>query len=601
MDIKELLKRYEELNFDDMEDSTGIKIQESKKQTKAKHEDFDLLNHDDKFRYMMLDRMRSDCDYFLGNGNGYEKHLWSGSVEKQIENMKALWNSFVEKPEWLSMEDIEQYEKDMLAKKQEKQVTAKELNAQYEALNEVSDELKQRVYDKRKEQADKAQAKLNRTVALTKATKTITINLASTEVNTSEFSYEEGEILHGASWDGLEDITAVVFTTDDLKEAINKAADIYNDIGITEYRQYSKTLICTSLINENNDKPSDKELEQFKAGEINLYIVDIFTKIEFENPEDEQIFINILKKDKVNIQESINEISYELADDVNTKRQVDALQTAVNYVKAKGTDEEDDARDIAKTAKEKAKKNNILFDKWKKAKAKTEAVGYDNYGPKEMLNKQEGTFMIQYNGGAGSIERLYSAGCGRLVWKNIVNGDSFEQNGKTYNVYTTDYDNALDLVDRFGGEIVPLEESVVATYKDNDTHEIRRENNKYNVVSHVNKTPTIREGVQCLSSAINAMNRLHPNAKQVKESKINEISDELKDKVTAKRLNDLMDAQKASYEADKKYQKCLDNTEENPSDENIAKDAKAAKDAAKKTKDRIEKAKKYTKNLKLRK
>jgi hypothetical protein len=34
-------------------------------------------------------------------------------VEEQIKKMKELWNILPQKPEWLSMEDIEEYEKKM--------------------------------------------------------------------------------------------------------------------------------------------------------------------------------------------------------------------------------------------------------------------------------------------------------------------------------------------------------------------------------------------------------------------------------------------------------------------------------------------------------
>lgn len=75
-----------------------------------------LLSRDESFRYQMLDRMRSDCDYYLGNGRIYGNHLWAGEVEEQIKYMKSLWLSFAEdkKPEWLTWEQILQYEKDML-------------------------------------------------------------------------------------------------------------------------------------------------------------------------------------------------------------------------------------------------------------------------------------------------------------------------------------------------------------------------------------------------------------------------------------------------------------------------------------------------------
>lgn len=71
---------------------------------------------DDRFRYMLLDRMRGDCDYFLGNGRIYGNHLWAGNVPDQIGYMKALWESFPEngKPEWLTMEQILDYEQKML-------------------------------------------------------------------------------------------------------------------------------------------------------------------------------------------------------------------------------------------------------------------------------------------------------------------------------------------------------------------------------------------------------------------------------------------------------------------------------------------------------
>lgn len=79
----------------------------------------DLLHHDKSFRYQLLDRMRSDCDYFLGYGNRCSKHLWAGNEKEQIACMKALWESFGpdEKPYFLSMEQIQEYEKKMVPEK----------------------------------------------------------------------------------------------------------------------------------------------------------------------------------------------------------------------------------------------------------------------------------------------------------------------------------------------------------------------------------------------------------------------------------------------------------------------------------------------------
>lgn len=73
-------------------------------------------SNDPEFNYRLLDRLRSDCDYFLGNGNRAEKHLWAGNCEAQIAKMREIYNSLEEKPEWLSEEDIDNYEKEMCSK-----------------------------------------------------------------------------------------------------------------------------------------------------------------------------------------------------------------------------------------------------------------------------------------------------------------------------------------------------------------------------------------------------------------------------------------------------------------------------------------------------
>ena len=63
--------------------------------------------------YRLLDRLRIDCDYYLGAGGRSEKHLWAGSVEKQIAKMRELYAALPEKPEWLSEQDIDRYEQQM--------------------------------------------------------------------------------------------------------------------------------------------------------------------------------------------------------------------------------------------------------------------------------------------------------------------------------------------------------------------------------------------------------------------------------------------------------------------------------------------------------
>ena len=59
--------------------------------------------------YRLLSRLKADCDYFLGAGGRAEKHLWAGNVREQIAKMRELYDALPEKPEWLTMEDIDRY------------------------------------------------------------------------------------------------------------------------------------------------------------------------------------------------------------------------------------------------------------------------------------------------------------------------------------------------------------------------------------------------------------------------------------------------------------------------------------------------------------
>lgn len=74
-----------------------------------------FLECEPKYRYMLLSRLKQDCEYYFGNGNENPENLCAGNEKDQIDEMKALWNSFSEedKPEWLSWEDILDYEKQM--------------------------------------------------------------------------------------------------------------------------------------------------------------------------------------------------------------------------------------------------------------------------------------------------------------------------------------------------------------------------------------------------------------------------------------------------------------------------------------------------------
>lgn len=68
-----------------------------------------------ELQYGMLDRLRSDCDYYLGYGRRNPDFLYEKSEEAHIETMKNIWKSFPQegKPEWLTWEQVLEYEKKM--------------------------------------------------------------------------------------------------------------------------------------------------------------------------------------------------------------------------------------------------------------------------------------------------------------------------------------------------------------------------------------------------------------------------------------------------------------------------------------------------------
>ena len=89
----------------------------------------ELLNGDDSFRYMMIDRLLGDCRYYLGYGDRCTSNLWAKDENKQIKYIKALYNSFDNnKPNFITIEDILQIEKEMTDKEYIKNMLQEKLN-----------------------------------------------------------------------------------------------------------------------------------------------------------------------------------------------------------------------------------------------------------------------------------------------------------------------------------------------------------------------------------------------------------------------------------------------------------------------------------------
>ncbi len=86
------------------------------KLSKNNQEIEELVNSEKEFRYQMLGRLQSDCKYFLGNGNGDEKHLWGKDVRTHTDAMFALYDSFKDEevPDWITYTMIMEYKHWML-------------------------------------------------------------------------------------------------------------------------------------------------------------------------------------------------------------------------------------------------------------------------------------------------------------------------------------------------------------------------------------------------------------------------------------------------------------------------------------------------------
>lgn len=77
----------------------------------------EVASSNNQFKYMMLSRLKDDCDQYLGPCyNRDPKRLWAEDEATHIECMKRLFNSFsdTDKPQWLSEKELLDYERELL-------------------------------------------------------------------------------------------------------------------------------------------------------------------------------------------------------------------------------------------------------------------------------------------------------------------------------------------------------------------------------------------------------------------------------------------------------------------------------------------------------
>ena len=110
MNWKEVFERYE------LFAERNMQLTEKMRAEEIEAEDDEIEEQDYTYQYKMLSRLKSDCDYYLGNGQQQDKVLWAETPKEQIEEMWKLYAMLPKdkKPEWLTEEDMKQYEKRML-------------------------------------------------------------------------------------------------------------------------------------------------------------------------------------------------------------------------------------------------------------------------------------------------------------------------------------------------------------------------------------------------------------------------------------------------------------------------------------------------------
>lgn len=73
-----------------------------------------FIKNPKQFDYMMLDKLRGHCDAHLNVDNAYRRRISDDDKQYVIDEMKDLWNGLSEKPEWLTWDQILDYEKRLL-------------------------------------------------------------------------------------------------------------------------------------------------------------------------------------------------------------------------------------------------------------------------------------------------------------------------------------------------------------------------------------------------------------------------------------------------------------------------------------------------------
>ena len=231
-----------------------------------------------EYNYMLLDRLKQDCEYFLGNGNGNVDTLWAKDIDEQIAKMKELYNSFTddEKPEWITIDDINNYEKEMKEYNKEKKIEVTERDLSKDLYQ---DEANRRIHA-RLEFLDVYLDGLEKALK-NKDTDNIILNKSKIKSNVA---YLIPALNIKGSVNGLIDYLK---TTDfDFENNFKKTADLLKDLN-------------------NEDKKEESAVSDYTLSEIKKVIDsngnDFTIKIINSNEDAETKTLNIDREDLINI------------------------------------------------------------------------------------------------------------------------------------------------------------------------------------------------------------------------------------------------------------------------------------------------------------
>ena len=241
--IEEFLERNKDYVKPVVVSNQNISVMEENEKLQAAIKD--VTSRDEKFRYQLLDRLKQDCNYFLGYGNRHEGSLWAGNAKDHVAVMQALWDSLPEKPEWLTKEQLANYASKMLEPE-------KDLQEKVAAIKEAIGEYLQKVANDYYSQGNKSDVDVLQTVR---------DSVISNELQASQVAREIAmEILQNAEANepgilsryGIEDMEA---EADEMSlEATNYAKTVlYNKQNGVEQQLEEKVAALNERVKEFNE------------------------------------------------------------------------------------------------------------------------------------------------------------------------------------------------------------------------------------------------------------------------------------------------------------------------------------------------------------